>query len=117
MIRILTIAAVALNVAPALADDFMTIHLDNQKIGAPVAAYWQAETLAAQQDGFLGIHRDNQKTGSLVVSFWDAYASVGERNVMMGLDMDNQTFNSAVLDFWKGNLNPAAVYGDVAGRR
>lgn len=114
MIRILTIAAVTLGAAPALADDFMIIHMNNQKVGSPVSAYWHAEANPVQTDGFMAIHRDNQKTGSLIVAFWNAYATVSERNFQMGLHVDNQTFLSAVVDVWSANWSPVAVSGAVA---
>lgn len=69
-------AAIALYVgslAPVLADDkFMSIHMDNQKIGSPVAQYWRSMTPngPVQPDGFMSIYMDNQKLGSPVANFW-----------------------------------------------
>ena len=117
LLRILIAAAAILPAASVIADDaFMTIHLDNQKIGSPVATYWQSQIAASEHDGFMAIHRNNQKIGSAVVAYWQAYAAVSARDVQMAIHMDNQKFNSAVVAFWKSNWKPGAVPGAVADR-
>lgn len=61
------------------ADTFMTIHLNNQKIGSEVFAYWHplvAAELAVQPDGFMAIYMDNQKVGSDIWKYWHATGAV-----------------------------------------
>ncbi len=61
-------------------DSFTQIHLDNQKIGSDVSAYWATFApvagveVAATEDVYSLIHLANQKVGSEVWVFWNALA-------------------------------------------
>lgn len=59
--------------SPSAEGAFMTIHLDNQKIGSAVFAFWDARAtdgIAASGDGYMAIHLNNQKVGSEVWQYW-----------------------------------------------
>ena len=77
MTRALAVVALALACVPALADGFMATHMDNQKVGSPVAAYWRTQAAGTQPEDFMSIHMNNQKTRSPVAAFWRAYAAGG----------------------------------------
>jgi hypothetical protein len=120
LLRAIIAVAAILPSASAIADDpFMTIHLQNQKVGSAVHAYWQGVATAGvpSVDEYMSIHRDNQKIGSAVVAFWQAYAAVAAQDVQMAIHMDNQTFNSAVVSLWRSHMNPGQEPGDVAEQR
>ena len=86
LLRILITAAAILPSASAIADDaFMAIHLDNQKIGSPVASYWLSQSKAASPDGFIAIHMDNQKIGSAVAAYWQAYSAEQPARLALGI--------------------------------
>jgi len=117
-LRILIAAAAIIPSASVIADDaFMAIHLDNQKIGSPVASYWLSQRAASTVDGFMAIHSDNQKVGSAVVAYWLAYAAVSAQDVQTANHMDNQTFSSPVVSFWRSHWTPDQQPGDVAEQR
>jgi hypothetical protein len=118
LLRILITAAAILPSASAIADDpFMAIHLDNQKIGSPVASYWLSQSKPASPDGFMAIHRDNQKIGSAVAAYWQAYSAVSAQDGQTAIHMDNQKFNSTVVSFWRSHRTPGQQPGDVAEQR
>ena len=76
------VAVLVLTAAAQAEDGYMTVHMDNQKIGSAVSAYWrsQAASVAAVSvaavpiDPFMAIHMDNQKTGSAVSAYWRSVA-------------------------------------------
>lgn len=75
--RIIGVAVVAMVGAAQAEDGFTTIHMDNQKIGSAVSAYWRSQATsgsAVLAIGFMAIHMDNQKSGSAVAAYWRTIA-------------------------------------------
>lgn len=76
-VGIVGLAVLVLAGAAQAKDRFMTIHMENQKMGSAVSAYWRslaASGPAVLADGFIAIHMDNQKAGSALAAYWSTVA-------------------------------------------